>query len=114
MEPLYHEDDESREPVPSIETWKAILEERGLRVLMNHTSILPTRPDTEPDAFAIVELPWGWWGLMNVRTGTMMVKIHGPGAHEDIVDRWNVKTAAWLAWRTRQDDGEEGRTETLP
>lgn len=57
--------------------------------------------DQEPDPFAVVELPWDWWGLMNVRTGTIVVKIHGPGAREDIVDRWNLKAMAWRIWRGR-------------
>jgi hypothetical protein len=60
-------------------------------------------PPVEPDTFAVVELPEGWWGLRNVRTDTVVLKIHGPGAKEDITDRWNAKTAGWLAWRKRQD-----------
>lgn len=63
--------------------------------------------DSEPDNYAIVKLPLDWWGLMNVRTDAVVVKIHGPGAREDIVNRWNVKAAVWMAWRERQNNGEK-------
>lgn len=59
--------------------------------------------DIEPDSYSIVKLPEGWWGLRNVRTDTVIVMVHGPGAKEDITDRWNTKMAGWLAWRARQD-----------
>lgn len=58
--------------------------------------------DVEPDTFAVVALPEGWWGLRNTRTDTVVLKIHGPGAKEDITDQWNAKTAVWLAWKGRQ------------
>jgi len=64
--------------------------------------------DEEPDTYAVVNLRHGWWGLRNLRTDAVVTRIHGPGAREDITERWNAKTAVWLAWRNRQGYGEEG------
>jgi hypothetical protein len=60
-----------------------------------------TGEDPEPDTYAIVKLRHGWWALRNLRTGVDIVQAHGMGAQEDITDRWNKKTAGWLAWKER-------------
>lgn len=59
--------------------------------------------DIEPDTYQIVKLPEDWWALRHLRSGTDIVKIHGPGAQQDITQRWNEKTTPWLEWKERHD-----------
>lgn len=121
MEPVYFEDDESREAVwqsgpdqpQALTDFYAAIRYVGKNATVSREELGLPPLDTEPDTYAIVPLLCGWWGLLNLRTKTVVTKIHGPGAREDITERWNVKTAEWLAWRARQDDGEEGRAEAL-
>jgi hypothetical protein len=58
--------------------------------------------DPEPSTYKIMRLADGWWSLRCMPTDTDVVKAHGPGAKEEITERWNLKTALWLAWRQRQ------------
>ena len=81
----------------------------AMRIAYHMTSLFEIPPqmlglpesDPEPPTYEVVELPWDWWGLVNIATDTVVVKVYGPGAREDIVERWNVKTAVWMAWKAR-------------
>lgn len=94
MEPIYYEDDESREPVAEVRLPQGWPDYK-------HMWFRATEDDPEPDTYAVVSLGHGWMGLMNLRSNTIITKVHGPGACEDIEDRWKIKTAKWLAWKER-------------
>lgn len=58
--------------------------------------------DPEPATYKIVQLAGGWWALRCIPTETDVVKAHGPGAYDEILQRWSAKTLLWMAWQERQ------------
>lgn len=94
-------------PSPSVDVEERLAQmNRALTALSKRIAVPPEMlglppADPEPDTYEIVQLPFGWWALRHVRSGTDIVKAHGAGAREDITERWNAKAVRWLEWRDR-------------